>query len=165
MGAVVGRQRTLDSLAAVSAGVAENMTASVPQRATSQFEVVSCHTREQRGGNSEYHRIGADRAPAGFSRETADRENATHGLPKLRTRVRFPSPALGKHRRSNSDSAGLHTSLCLRRTVVVPLRVSTCPSVPQRGARSQLHRLRTRMKFSEECRQVTIPDPVGDTRH
>jgi hypothetical protein len=126
------------------------MTISVPLRATSQIHLISCHTREQKGGNSEYNRIGADSAPAGLSCETADREDANDGLPKLRTRVRFPSPALGKHRRSNLNSAVLQSRLCLQRMVVVPRRA---PSA-QKGIRSQLLKLNT---SASALRQRSVP--------
>jgi hypothetical protein len=65
---------------------------------------------------------------------------AEHQLPKLRTRVRFPSPALDQRRRSNPVSAVHISKLRTDATAVVP---HTCPSVPLEGARSQLPRLRT----------------------
>jgi hypothetical protein len=47
---------------------------------------------------------------------------AEHQLPKLRTRVRFPSPALSKHRRSNPVSGVTSHRVLTPQTPVVPQR-------------------------------------------
>jgi hypothetical protein len=65
---------------------------------------------------------------------------AEHQLPKLRTRVRFPSPALPDPRRSHRYSA-LHPRIAVMHVdAFVP---HTCPSVPLEGPRPQLPTLRT----------------------
>ena len=69
---------------------------------------------------------------------------AEHQLPKLRTRVRFPSPALGKRCRSKCESRDTSDWRRIGEIVVVQ---QTCNSVQHDGLRSQLPRLRTVRKL------------------
>ncbi len=103
---------------------------SVPQRATHR---ISRHFVPHARAKSRHQRIPPDRcdcALTGLSRYIPGGEVPLYGLPKLRTRVRFPSPALGKPRRSETNF------LADLRQVIGPDRGTTNAIVPTPRARA-----------------------------
>ena len=83
---------------------------------------------------------------------------AEHQLPKLRTRVRFSSPALSKHRRSRWVSCRRVFSASTTKTVTVP---HTCHSVPLSVPRSQLQKLSLRLPDAERFDVEPHPASLG----
>ena len=74
--------------------MAENRPRSVQQRATGRFGCISCNTPRQAGANSECQRLRMNQVELDFSAYPQVPVNPSNGHPKLRTLVRFPSPAL-----------------------------------------------------------------------
>ena len=141
----------------------------VPQRATGPSKAISCHKRQPKGDTREYQGTGMDSALAGFSCVSADHEVTGDGLPKLRTRVRFPSPALSRRRRSGPPRAcaGLrpiaigHTPSCHTRATprgafsatetenAAHMRLSQVPwAIPERSSELQLRAVSTMTTWS-----------------
>jgi hypothetical protein len=84
---------------------------------------------------------------------------AEHQLPKLRTRVRFPSPALRKPRRSDAVSSRVSSS---RRTAQLVVGQQTCHSVQHQGPRPQLPTQRTGSNSRQPALADVSEPAVGD---